>query len=115
MRRTVIALLLVLVAPAAHAGTVRPVDARAHIGQRVTVEGIVDQVFLDRRSGVTFLDMGGRYPGNAFTAVIFPENADKFADVEGLEGRNVAVTGVVRLYRGRPEIILENPAQLSRR
>ena len=30
------------------------------------------------RSGITFIDMGGRYPRNSFTAVIFAENAGNF-------------------------------------
>ena len=57
--------------------------------------------------------MGGRYPDNPFAAVIFPEDAGKFPDVGSLSGRVVEVTGSVRLYKGKPEIILRTADQLK--
>ena len=65
------------------------------------------------RSGVTFLDMGGRYPDNPFAAVISPEDTGKFPDVGSLSGKVVDVTGSVRLYKGKPEIILRAADQLK--
>jgi DNA/RNA endonuclease YhcR with UshA esterase domain len=62
---------------------------------------------------VRFIDLGGRYPNNAFTAVIFSQDAGKFPDVGSLRGRTVEITGRVRLYKGRPEIILRAASQLK--
>ena len=116
MTRTLFAvLLLAFVASPALAATIAPKDAPAHVGQTVTVEGVVSEVFTSRRSNTTFLDMGGRYPDNVFTAVIFSSDAGKFPNVHALEGKTVDVTGPVRLYRGKPEIILHAADQIRSR
>ena len=115
MRALVLVLTWVLIAAPALAETIRPADARAHVGESVTVEGTVDEVHTARRSGVTFLDLGGRYPNQIFTGVIFAEDAGKFPAVHALEGKTVDISGRVRLYRGRPEIILRDAGQLKAR
>jgi DNA/RNA endonuclease YhcR with UshA esterase domain len=99
----------------AGSGNLEPGDIAAHAGQTITVTGTVSEVFTDRRSGVTFIDMGGAYPNNAFTAVIFPEAADRFPDASSLDGRTVKIAGLVRLYRDKPEIILRSPKQIQSR
>ena len=45
--------------------------------------------------------------------MIFPEDAGKFPDVGSLSGKVVDVTGLVRLYKGKPEIILRMADQLK--
>ena len=103
-----------LTAPSpALAETVAPSAASSHVGQTVTVKGIVDYVHTAARSGVIFIDLGGRYPNNTFTAVIFYEDTGKFPHVGALRGRTVEITGRVRLYEGRPEIILRAASQLK--
>ncbi|HEY2068918.1 MAG TPA: hypothetical protein VGG48_05140 [Rhizomicrobium sp.] len=92
-----------------------PADIAAHVGQTITVSGDVSEVFTDRRSGNTFLDMGGAYPGNAFTAIIFPQDADAFPDPQGFSGKFVRITGEIRLYRGKPEIVLRSAGQIRTR
>ena len=62
---------------------------------------------------MTLPDMGGRYPNNHFAAVIFPEDAIKFPDLGSLSGKMVEVTGSVRLYHGKPEIILRRRDQIK--
>jgi nuclease S1 len=109
------ALLLVLVALPASAATIQASDVRAHVGQNVTVEGTVSNVHTSARSGTVFIDIGGRYPRNPFTAVIFKSAAGKFTTLASLQGKTVDVTGKVRLYRGRAEIILDTPSQLQAR
>jgi hypothetical protein len=103
-----------LAAPSsALAETVAPSAASSHVGLTVTVKGTVDDVHTASRSGVTFIDLGGRYPNNAFTAVIFSQDAGKFPDVGSLRGRTVEITGRVRLYKRKPEIILRAASQLK--
>lgn len=96
----------------AAAQTIAPDAASSHLGETATVKGAVADVHVTR-SGVTFIDIGGRYPHNAFTAVIFSEDAGKFPDVNALSGRLVEITGLVRLYKGKPEIILRSASQLK--
>ena len=47
--------------------------------------------------------------------MIFPEDAGKFPDVGSLSGKVVEVTGSVRLYKGKPEIILRRADQIKAR
>ncbi|HEX3810221.1 MAG TPA: hypothetical protein VHW02_11050 [Rhizomicrobium sp.] len=100
-------------APSAPAD-LQPLDILRHTGQTIHVQGRVSDVFTDRRSGVTFIDMGGAYPDNKFVAVIFPENAGAFPNAGALDGLPVTVTGRINLYRGKPEIVLRNPSQIAR-
>jgi DNA/RNA endonuclease YhcR with UshA esterase domain len=112
MRTLVVALGSALVAAPALAANLAPGDAKAHVGQTVTVEGEVSNVHKIA-SGLIFIDMGGRFPDNVFTAVIMAADSGKFPDVEGLNGKSVDITGLIRLYKGKPEILLKDPAQLK--
>jgi DNA/RNA endonuclease YhcR with UshA esterase domain len=95
------------------AETIRADQAQAHVGQEVTVEGAVSEVHTAASGRVTFIDFGGHYPNNAFTAVIFARDASKFPNVQALDGKVVDVTGTVSLYKGKPEIVLNNAAQIK--
>ena len=94
-------------------GTIAAQDAAAHIGQSITVEGIVSEVHVSDR--VTFIDLGGRYPNKEFTGVIFSENYGAFPDVTELQGRTIDISGTVQLYGERPEIVLTSANQIRRR
>jgi DNA/RNA endonuclease YhcR with UshA esterase domain len=100
---------------AAPADRLEPSDIAGHVGQTITVTGTVSNVFTDRHSGTTFIDMGGAYPDNAFAAVIFPRAAGEFPAVQSLSGRSVKITGLIGLYRDKPEIILTSPGQIESR
>lgn len=112
MKALILAFGIVLTAMPASAETIQPADAKKHIGQTLTVEGTVSNVHTTS-SGMTFIDMGGRYPDNVFTAVIFSDDSDKFPDVDSLDGKTVDITGRVRLYKEKPEIILNSADQIK--
>jgi DNA/RNA endonuclease YhcR with UshA esterase domain len=112
MRTLFLALGLVTAAMPARAETIGPGDVKGHAGQTVTVEAAISDV-RTLRSGVTFIDIGGRYPDNDFTAVIFASDAAKFPNASALDGKTVVISGPVQLYQGRPEIILKSADQLK--
>jgi DNA/RNA endonuclease YhcR with UshA esterase domain len=60
-----------------------------------------------------FIDMGGHYPNNVFAGVIFIDDAGKFPGVDSLDGKVVDITGTIKFYQGRTEIILNDPAQIK--
>jgi len=111
MKALIPALGFIVAAASARAQTIEPADVKTHVGQSVTVEGAVSSVHK-APSGVTFIDVGGRYPDNAFTAVIFADDAGKFPNVSALNGKTVDISGPVRLYKGKPEIILKSADQV---
>jgi hypothetical protein len=62
----------------------------------------------------TFLNLDRPYPDQVFTLVIFGHDRAKFgAPEKTLLRQRVCATGVIRLYRGRPEMVLDDPSQLG--
>lgn len=114
MRMFILALSFGMAASGALAETqtITATDAKARIGQTVTVEGTVSDVHVGR-SGAAFIDIGGRFPDNALTAVIFVDDLGKFPGAKSLAGKQVAVSGPVQLYQGKPEIVLKSADQLK--
>jgi len=86
--------------------------AKAHVGEYATVVGKVSGVHVTGK-GDTFVNLGAPYPDHDFTAVIFAADADKFGDLEPLEGQTVSVTGTIKEFKGKPEIIVSAPELLK--
>lgn len=108
--------MLWLWAVPAIAAEIAPEDAASHVGQTATVCGVVasTKYAANSRAQPTFLDMGQPYPNEAFTTVIFGSDRAKFGEPETtLRGKRICVTGQVRNYRGKPEIIVSDPSQLT--
>jgi DNA/RNA endonuclease YhcR with UshA esterase domain len=95
---------------ASRPGAIAAANAADHIGRSVTVEGIVGDVHVAARA--IFIDVDGSYPDEDFVGVIFPEDFDAFPNVTALQGKTVEISGTVRLYRGKPEIILRSASQI---
>jgi hypothetical protein len=98
------------------AAPLNPDDAARHIGQNATVCGMVASAKFDAhlRSRPTFLDFGKPYPNEVFTAVIFGVDRAKFGTPETtLQGKRVCISGTIREYRSKPEIILNETSQLT--
>jgi hypothetical protein len=91
-------------------------EAKNHIGEQATVCGKVasGRYAASTRGKPTFLDLDKPYPAQLFTVLIWGENRAKFgAPEETYRNKNVCVTGRIQDYRGEPEIIASDPAQLS--
>src|SRR5437773_10237102 len=88
------------------------VEATKHVGETATVTDRVDGVHQSGKGNI-FLNMGGKYPNQAFTAFIPSASAGQFSQPQQYEGRTVAVSGKITLYRGKPEIIHNSPSQIS--
>ena len=110
--------LCLLLAPGAlqakEAATVPCAEAKTHVGQTATVVGPVSGIHVTAK-GDAFINLGPEYPDQDFTVVVFADDVPKFEALEGLRGRTVAVTGAIKEYRGKPEIVLKDPAQLKLR
>jgi DNA/RNA endonuclease YhcR with UshA esterase domain len=87
-------------------------EAARHVGESATVTDRVDGV-QQLGKGNTFLNMGGKYPNQAFTAFIPSENAAQFPHAQQYKGRVVSVSGKITLHKGKPEIVVTSPAQIS--
>jgi hypothetical protein len=89
-----------------------PSDAAKHVGETATVEGTVANVKHAPRFHAIFVDFDQAYPNQSFTAYIDEKNASKFPDVDKLMTHKARVTGKIVLYKGKPEIVVEEASQL---
>jgi hypothetical protein len=91
-------------------------QAQQHIGETNTVCGFVASVrFLESAKGrPTFLNFDNPFPNHTFSVVIFESSRGKFASPpeELFNHKTVCVTGGIMDYRGKPEIIVEDPSQI---
>jgi DNA/RNA endonuclease YhcR with UshA esterase domain len=96
----------------AQTSTYPATEAAKHVGETATVTDRVDGVHQSGKGNI-FLNMGGKYPNQAFTAFIPSASAAQFSNPQQYEGRTVAVSGKITLYKGKPEIIVNSPSQIS--
>lgn len=94
--------------------TVAPSEAVLHAGEYIKVRGRV--VRVHKAKSAIFIDFSGaRVEG--FTAVIFKRSFSEFksAGVDPLKysGKVVTVSGKISIYKGRPEIVVKLPYQIS--
>ena len=91
-------------------------EAKGHIGEKATVCGTVASANFAQRSNrqPTFLNLDKPHPGAIFTALIWGDDRPKFGQPETtLKGKHICVTGTIEDYKGTPQIILREPAQLK--
>jgi len=111
IKRLFIGSLWLIFATPAFATTIQARDANSHVGQFATVEGVVAEVYT-RLSHTTYIDIGGRYPKQAISGVVFARDASKVGDVTGLSGSKIRLSGTIYLFRGYPEIMITSPNQI---
>jgi DNA/RNA endonuclease YhcR with UshA esterase domain len=113
--KTTVALFAAAIAALAVAQTgptYTPEEAAKHVGETATVTGKVDG-FHQSGKGNIFLNMGGAYPNQTFTAFIPSGSAAQFTNAQQYDGKTVSVSGKIQLYKGKPEIIVNSPSQIS--
>jgi DNA/RNA endonuclease YhcR with UshA esterase domain len=97
----------------AKAETITACDANKHVGELVTVEGVVSDVHHAKSGKATFINICGAFPNNGFSGVVFSDDAAKFPEIDLLKGKTVDITGRIKSYQGSTETILNDPAQLK--
>jgi len=108
-----IALLFLAATPCLHAADCIPIaEAGQHIDETKCVTGKVVRVKLGS-GGVTFLDFCEDQMACPFTVVVFSHDLKDVGDVRRLAGRTIEIQGRVKLYDGRPEIILNRIGQIT--
>ena len=88
-------------------------EASNHIGEYASVRGTVVQVYTSNK-GTIFFNYCPDYRSCSFSAVIFASAAGSFTNPSQYQGQQITVTGQIKSYQGRAEIILDTPNQISR-
>jgi hypothetical protein len=91
-------------------------QAASHVGENTTVCGTVASAnYSVRTKGQpTFLNLDRPYPQQVFTILIWGTDRAKFGTPEvQFMGKRLCATGKIELYKGKPEIVATDPAQLT--
>ncbi len=82
------------------------------VGKKVTVCTKVFSIkSLDK---VSFIDVGAAFPKTPLTIVIFKKDRDNFSPpLESLyKDQYICVKGMVKMYNGKPEIVVSSPVDI---
>ena len=83
-----------------------------HVGDSVKVEGKVfgTRYFPDSKNTPTLINIGGAYPNQLLTVVIYGDDRKNFksAPEEYFKDKEVVITGKVEMYHGKPQIIVHD-------
>ena len=90
-------------------------EASKHLNEKVMV---CDKVYGGKYlsgANLTLIDVGGSHPNELLTLVIKGDDRKKFtsAPEESFKGKKVCVTGQIIEYKGKPEIMITDPAQIK--
>ena len=114
MKNLIITSALLLSVSIAAAQTKVSIDSvKQYIGKTVTV---CNEVFgVKTTDKVTYINVGAKYPNAPLTIIIFKKDLEaNFKETpEKLYGnQQICVTGVVKEYKGRMEIIVSRPEDI---
>ena len=93
--------------------TIDAKDAAQYVGQTVVVSGTVADVH-QFKGGSILLDFGAKYPNDVFEVYIPRNLVDVTGNMREYESKDMDVEGTIILYKGKPEIKLEDAGQLRR-
>ena len=113
----ILCLLIVRSISIAEEQSINPTDAEKYVGKEKTVCGMVaSATYASRTKGQpTFLNLDQPYPNQIFAVVIWGLDRKKFNNPPEVfyKGKTICVTGKIKSYKGRPEIIVNDPSQIK--
>ena len=110
------ALLIACTPPAYPAGTLGTADAASHVGESATVCGkVAGTKYADEVNGApTFINLDAPYPRQVFTALVWGRSRENFASPPEATSGHICVHGRISVHNGVPQIIVNDPSQISR-
>ena len=115
-RLSLLVVLLLSVSPVLAQKTLMATEAKDHIGEQATVCGkVVSTRYAESsRGSPTFLNFDQPYPNQVFTLLIWGSDRSKFGDPEtSYRGKRICVTGKLTSFKGIPEVVASEPAQIK--
>lgn len=115
-RTTVSTIFLFLLCKGFSQVSIPAAEASRHIGEKATVcDKVSGGRFMENANGQpTLINMGDVYPNNPFTFVIFADDRKKFSykPEDFLVNKKVCVTGEIKEFRGKPQIVVTDTVQV---
>jgi len=92
-------------------------DAASHVGEVQTVCGtVVSTKFASQsKKQPTFLNLDQPFPNQVFTIVIWGSDRAKVTQPPEVfyQGKRICVKGMIKEFRGKPEMIVNDPSQIT--
>jgi hypothetical protein len=109
-----VAAMLLLWAALGQAQTLTASQAKAHEGESATVCGKVasEKTAVSSRGKPTFINLDSAYPNPVFTILVWDDDRKNVGELPHV-GSRVCVTGLIKDYRGVPEIVVRSSGQFS--
>ena len=85
-------------------------------GKTITVCSKVQSTYVTKGDKkTTYINFGNPYPNTTFTVVIFEGDLPNFKNTPSvyLKDKNVCITGKVKIYKGKPEMIVNKEEQIK--
>ena len=110
MKKIFFIVLFIAASAAGYSQTViTSLEAKDHIGETVTVKGLVAFVFTTNK-GKTLINFDEKYPNQSFTVVVSEESK---IDISAIKAGSVfTVKGEIKSYKDKPEMQLESNDQI---
>ena len=87
---------------------------RLNAGAAVCGQVVSAHYAAGTKGSPTFLNLDEPYPRQIFTILIWGSDRAKFGDPESKYGnKKVCVTGLLKDYKGVPEVVAEQPSQIE--
>ena len=85
-----------------------------HKNELIIVCGKVFETKFSEETETTFIDLGGAYPNALLTVVIFGKDLANFKEAPEIlyKDKNICVTGVIKEYKTKHEIIVSKPEEI---
>ena len=116
MKKLLILFISICVTQISFSQTV-PLDSVTNYeGKTITVCSKVQSTFLTKGDKkTTYINFGNPYPNTTFTVVIFEGDLPNFKNTpsEYLKDKSVCITGKVKIYKGKPEMIVNKEEQIK--
>lgn len=89
-------------------------DVGKHVGDNVTVCTKVFGIKYFDKSQLTLLNLGAAYPASPLTVVIFGKDLINFKEApeKMYADKDICVTGVIKEFKGKNEIIVSAPSAI---
>ncbi|MGE8523499.1 MAG: hypothetical protein ACN6NK_05930 [Acinetobacter pseudolwoffii] len=94
-----------------NASVVQSNQATRYIGEYKTVCGHVAQIKAFSKG--TYLNLGGAYPSQDLTVVVWSSDQYQVGDIQRYANENICVSGEISTYKGTPQIKLSSSDQVS--
>jgi micrococcal nuclease len=91
-------------------------EAKDHVGDKVTICAEIMETYSNTKAKgePTMLNFGAPYPKQSFSCIIWKDDLVnfKYNPAAYLKGKQVCITGIIKMYKGKPEMEVHGQDQI---